>query len=132
MKKLFLLFAVVFTFTIVNVIVSQAQDKTDASLIEVTDAKLGTGVQDRAITGEAEKFPKDSQVFVWMKISGGASQDVTVTWKSGDYSKSTTLTIGGSPWRTWAQKNVRQAGDWTVSVTTSDGKVLKELSFKVE
>ncbi len=132
MKKLFLLFAVVCTFTFVHAIAVQAQDMTDGSLIQVTDAKLGTGVAERMITGEAETFPKDSQVFVWMKISGGTSQEITVTWKSGDYSKSIPLTIGGSPWRTWAHKNVLLAGDWTVTVTTADGKVLKELSFKVE
>ncbi len=99
---------------------------------EIVDAKVGTGVQDRAIVGEAESFPNNSQVFVWFKITGAASQEVTVTWKSGDYSFATTLSIGGSPWRTWANKNVRQAGDWTVSIATSDGTVLKELTFKVE
>ena len=132
MKNLFVCFIALFIITAVGVAVVHAQDKDAASSIEIVDAKLGTGVQDRAITGEAESFPKDSQVFVWFKITGAASQEITVTWKSGDYSYSTTLSIGGSPWRTWAQKNVRQAGDWTVSLVSSDGKALKELSFKVE
>ncbi|TAK67067.1 MAG: DUF2914 domain-containing protein [Bacteroidetes bacterium] len=131
MKKLFLFFAFTFALTIIGVIFVQAQDQTGNG-IEVIDAKLGTGVESRMITGEGESFAKDSQVFFWMKIAGAESREVTVTWKSGDFSHSTTLSIGGSPWRTWAFKTVHLTGDWTVSVATSDGTVLKEMGFKVE
>ena len=109
-----------------------AQDSVKASAIQIVDAKLGKGVQDRMITEEDSVFAKGSKVFFWMKVTGGASDQITVTWKSGDFTHSTTLMIGGSPWRTWATKTVHKAGEWTVSVTDASGNVLKEMSFRVE
>lgn len=100
--------------------------------IEITDAKLGTGVENRMVTGEATSFPKDSKVFLWLKVTGAGGASLNVTWKAGDASHSTTLTVGGSPWRTWASKTVGKAGEWKVTVTDEAGSVLKELSFTVE
>jgi len=132
MKKLSIIIVLIIALTAIGAVLLQAQDKKESSAITNVDAKLGTGIQDKMITGEAESFPKDSQVYVWFKVSGAASQEITVTWKTGDYSKTFTLTIGGSPWRAWAQKNLRQAGDWTVSLSDAQGNILKELKFKVE
>jgi hypothetical protein len=67
-----------------------------------------------------------------MLVKGSSMAKVVVTWKGGGDSLSTALAIGGSPWRTWAYKTVRNSGDWTVEVADSIGTVLKELSFKVE
>jgi len=97
----------------------------------VLEVKLGTGILDRMITEEATEFELNSKAYVWLKLSGGTG-DITVTWKSGDYSHSTTLSIGGNPWRTWAEKTLRQYGEWTVTVTSADGSVLKELKFTVK
>ncbi len=97
----------------------------------VVEAKLGTGIQDRMLTEEATEFELNSKAYVWFKVSGGTG-DITVTWKNGDYSHSTTLSVGGSPWRTWAEKTLRNSGEWTVIVTSSDGAVLKELKFTVK
>ena len=100
--------------------------------IQLIDAGLGKDVKDRMVVDEATSFPKNSKVFLWMKFTGGASDQVTVTWKNGSSSHNTTLVVGGSPWRTWASKTVGKSGDWTVTVTDAEGNVLKEISFKVE
>ena len=111
----------------------RAQDSTaSGGGIQVTEAKLGTNVEQRELTGEDSSFAVNSKVFLWMKTTGGSSDQLTVTWKSGDLSYSTTLLIGGSPWRTWATKTATKAGDWTVTVTDASGNTLKEMSFKVQ
>ncbi len=104
-----------------------------ATPLTVTQAKLGTAVQNRQLSGEATSFPVDSQVYLWLEVAGGSSDSITVTWKSpGGGSLQTQLDVKGSPWRTWAYKTVRAAGDWQVSVSSADGTVLKTLSFSVK
>ena len=107
-----------------------AQEKKSSEL-QIIEARLGTDVKDRTISGEDSTFQKNSKVFLWMKLLGGNSDQITVTWKSGTYSHSTTLIIAGSPWRTWATKTVARSGEWMVTVTYGEGKVLRELSFSV-
>ncbi len=112
--------------------VSFAQEPAKTSGIQLVDARLGKDVKDRAVVDEDSVFSKGSKVFLWMKFTGGASDQVTVTWKTATFSHNTSIVVGGSPWRTWASKTVGKSGDWTVTVTDAGGKVLKELSFKVE
>jgi len=107
---------------------SQAQSKT----IQVVDAKLGKDVKDRVLVDEDSTFALNSKVFLWLKVTGASSEVLTVTWKQGEKSYTTTLNIGGSPWRTWANKILAKPGDWTVSITDAAGNVLKEMSFKVQ
>jgi hypothetical protein len=46
----------------------------------------------------------------------------------------TTLPIkAGAKWRTYANKNLRGLkGEWEVEIKDPDGKVLKDVKFKVE
>ncbi len=98
----------------------------------VAAAKLGREVVDREIVDETSTFAMNERVYLWLKVTGAADDSVTVTWKHDDLTYDYTLTIGGSPWRTWAYKTAWKAGDWMVTVTDSDGNVLKEMTFKVE
>lgn len=100
--------------------------------LQIAEAKLGKGVQDRAITDEATTFAVNDKVYLWLKLTGSGSDTVTVTWKTGDSTSSTTLQVGGDPWRTWANKTVWKAGEWTVTVTDASDRVLKELTFTVQ
>ncbi len=99
--------------------------------IQVTEARLGTSVENRMIVGEDSSFALNSKVFFWMRITGASGAQISVTWKNGDLSHTAELTIGGSPWRTWATKTVSMAGDWTVSVSDASGNVLKQMMFRV-
>ena len=112
---------------------SRAQEgEAAAGSIQITEAKLGTNVENRELIGEDSTFALSAKVFLWMKVTGGASDQITVIWKNGEMTHSTTLMIGGSPWRTWATKTATKAGEWSVSVTDTAGNVLKEVMFKVE
>ncbi|MEP0822743.1 MAG: DUF2914 domain-containing protein [Ignavibacterium sp.] len=109
-----------------------AQEQETMSTLTVADAKLGKGVQDREIVDETTTFALNDRVYLWLKVTGGPADSITVTWKTGDQTYSSKLNIGGSSWRTWSYKTAYTAGDWTVTVTDADGNVLKEMAFKVE
>jgi hypothetical protein len=102
-----------------------------AQTLEVSDAKLGKGVQNREIADETTTFAVNEKAYLWLRVTGGPGE-IGVTWSTGDHSDQIPLKIGGNPWRTWANKTLWQAGDWKVTVTDSSGKVLKEISFQVQ
>jgi hypothetical protein len=107
-----------------------AEDQPAGSL-QVAEAKLGKGVQDRKITEEATTFAIDDKVYLWLKVAGGPAE-LKVNWKVDDQTDTVTLKIGGNPWRTWSTKTAFKAGDWTVTVTDAGGQVLKEIKFTVQ
>lgn len=109
-----------------------AQQATTSEGIQLVDVKLGKDVKDRMIVDEDSSFALNSKVYLWMKVSGGTNEEIMVAWKVGEVKHETKLTIGGSPWRTWAVKTAFKTGDWTVTVTDNAGNVLKEMSYKVE
>ena len=105
---------------------------TYAAGLQVTEVKLGKGIQDREITEEATTFAVNDKVFLVVKLSGGPSDPIQVSWKVGANSDNVTLKVGGDPWRTWSSKTAWRAGDWTVTISDSGGQVLKEVTFKVQ
>jgi hypothetical protein len=109
-----------------------AQQETKPANIRLVDAKLGKEIKDRMVVDEDSTFAVNSKVYLWLKVSGGVDKEITITWKHGDLTHETKLTLGGSPWRTWAEKTLYKADDWTVTVTDDVGNVLKEISFKVQ
>jgi len=102
-----------------------------AAGLQVADAKLGKGVENREIKDEATTFAVGDKVFLWLKVTGGPG-DIKVNWKMGDNTDTVSLNVGGNPWRTWSSKTVSKAGSWTVSVTDASGTSLKEMTFTVQ
>jgi len=100
--------------------------------LQVADAKLGKGVMDREIMDEESSFLLNEKVYLWMKVTGGSADSLTVTWKHNEHSYTIKLAVSGNPWRTWAYKTAAHAGEWTVTVADREGNVLKEMSFVVE
>lgn len=100
--------------------------------LQVADARLGRGVQDREITEEAASFAVNERAYLWLRLTGGPADPITVTWKSGDHEDSVSFKVDGSPWRTWSSKTLWKAGDWSVTVSDAAGQVLKEVAFTVE
>lgn len=109
-----------------------AQEMDTMSALTVAEAKLGKGVQDREIVNDTTTFALNDRVYLWLRVTGGPADSITVTWKTGDQSHSSKLNIGGSPWRTWSYKTAYTAGDWTVTVSDAAGNVLKEMAFTVK
>ncbi len=124
------LIAVLFSGLVVSN--ASAQGEKAAAGVTIAEAKLGTGIADKNISGESATFSPGEKVYVWMKTKGGVGDSVTVVWKQESFSHTTKLVIGGSPWRTWSYKTASKSGDWTVTISDREGKVLKELAFKVE
>lgn len=108
-----------------------AATEKPASALTVAEAKLGTGVENRQIVGEATAFDLNQKVYLWLELTGGPADSITVTWTAGDKSYKTMLKVGGPTYHTWAYKTVAVAGPWTVSVTDASGTTLKELEFTV-
>lgn len=100
--------------------------------LQVAEARLGKDVKDRALVDKDSVFTVNERAYLWIKVTGGPSDSISVTWKIDDQSYMTKLNIGGNPWRTWSYKTLAKAGKWTVTVSDPEGNVLKELSFNVE
>jgi hypothetical protein len=108
-----------------------AQEKQTKGL-KVTEAKLGKDVQNKKIVDTTSTFALNEKAYLWLKLTGGPADSITVTWKTGDQSYPTKLNVGGSFWRTWSYKTLSAAGAWTVTVTDAGGTVLKEMNFEVK
>jgi hypothetical protein len=129
MKKLIQVLALVSSALIASAMLLPI---ASAEGLQVADAKLGKGVQDRSITEEATTFAVNDKVYLWLKLTGGGSDPVKISWKVGDSVDTVTLKVGGSPWRTWSSKTAWKAGDWTVTISDASDQVLKELKFTVQ
>lgn len=109
-----------------------AQEPTMEKGLEVAEAKLGKNVENRELTEETNTFALNDRAYLWLRVTGGPADSITVAWKTGENTYETKLNIGGSPWRTWSYKTCSIAGPWTVTVTDAQGNVLKDLTFTVE
>ncbi len=98
---------------------------------------VGTGVENREPQGVGEKFPAQTEkVYCFLEATDIPKDlELTLMWTAGDKAAGEiALPVKQGPkWRTWAYKNLRgQKGDWKVEVKTPEGKILKEVRFKVE
>lgn len=98
---------------------------------------VGTGVENREPVGAAEKFPISAEkVYCFLEATNiPKDTEITLVWFSGEkeIGKSSLALKQGPKWRTWAFKNLRGLkGEWKIEAKDADGKVLKEIKFKVE
>ena len=98
---------------------------------------IGTGVENGEPAGAAETFPASTEkVYCFLEATDIAKDtEVSFVWFSGEkeLSKFGVSLKEGPRWRTYAYKNLREMkGDWKVEVRDSDGKVVKDVKFKVE
>jgi hypothetical protein len=98
----------------------------------VTDLKVGRNVVDREIVEETTSFAVGDRAHVWLRVEGAAGQSVTVNFNNGSNEYPVKLDIGGSPWRTTANKLLHTAGEWTVTVLDVGGKPLREVKLTVQ
>lgn len=104
--------------------------------IKVDEMKLGTGVENKDIVGEATSFASTTEkVYCWMKLSGGSQgSSVTVKWYLNDSpAGEVPLEINGTPWRTYSFKTINGVkGNWKVEVVDASGNVLQTATFVTE
>lgn len=100
--------------------------------------KVGTGVENRDVTGEADTLAiaADTNVYLWAKVSGlPADATVKLVFARGDAAAwQRERTASGSPYRLWVYRTFRAAdsGEWTAKVLGPDGAELGSAKFKVE
>jgi len=103
---------------------------------EIMAAKVGTGVTNRELDGEASTFKADvGKVYCWMKVKGEVGTKVTHAWFKGtEEMGKVELELKHSVMRTWSAKTItpEMKGDWRVDIIGPDGSVLQSLKFTVE
>jgi hypothetical protein len=109
----------------------EAGDFTIARLV------VGTGVEKNEPVGTAATFPASTEkVYCFLEATQiPKDTEISVVWVYGGKEMlKTTLPIkAGAKWRTYANKNMRGLkGEWRVEIRGPEGKVLKDLKFKVE
>ncbi len=132
-RRIFAFLAVAVVLTSLTAVAQEKSGGTEKekATLTVSEAKLGTGVENRQLVGEATTFDVNQKVYLWMELKGGPSDSITVTWKCGEKSYHTALKVGGPTYHTWAYKTASIAGSWTVTVSDAAGTELKQLDFTV-
>jgi hypothetical protein len=85
----------------------------------------------------AETFPASTErVYCFLEATDvGKDTEISFFWSYGgkEMFKTTLPLKAGAKWRPYANKNLRGLkGDWKVEIKDSDGKILKDVKFKVE
>ncbi len=98
---------------------------------------IGTGVESNEPVGVAETFPASTEKVYCFLEANDIEEDTEVSfvWFNGEkeMSKFSLPLKMGPRWRTYAYKNLREIkGDWRVEIRDSEGKVVKDITFKVE
>ena len=133
MKKTLVSLGMLLLFPLVaNVYSAVKPHQGSAAAIQVAEAKLGKDIKDRQLADETAEFAVNDKVYLWIKVTGAAGETLKVTWKNGDHSYTSDISVGGNSWRTWCYKTAALAGDWTVTIADAKGAVLKELNFKAK
>ncbi len=121
----------------------KAGEKAKEEEVELTseldlkvEIKFGTGVEQREILGEENKFPASvGRVYCWNLVEG-TEEPTTIThvWYYGKKKKAEVpLNIKYPRTRTWSYKTMlpEWTGQWEVRVIDSQGGLLKKSSFKI-
>lgn len=115
----------------------EAEATPAAANIEVEEAAVGTGVEDRILQGASFSFKSDvGKVYFHTTLKGNFGEtEVQHVWKhEGEEVAKVTLKVKGPTWRTWSSKTIPEAatGNWTVAVVDGAGNSLKEVAFTIE
>lgn len=98
---------------------------------------VGTGVENLEPVGSAETFSADTEkVYCFLEATDIAKNtEISFTWFYGENEllKFNLPLQKGPRWRTYAYKHLRGLkGDWKVEMRDAEGKLLKDVKFKVE
>jgi len=117
----------------------QEKPKGEATAKEmaITRVVVGTGVENREPVGAAETFPASTEkVYCFIEAADiGKDTELSFIWFLGDKEmrKINMPLRAGPKWRTWTYKNIGgQKGGWKIEIKDAEGKLLKEVKFKVE
>jgi hypothetical protein len=109
----------------------------EAAALAIARAVVGTGVENSEPVGTAQTFPATTEkVYCFIEATNiPKDTEVTFVWSlAGKEQFKIALPLKMGPrWRTYALKNLHgMKGDWKVEIKDADGKLLKDITFKVE
>ncbi len=104
---------------------------TDA--LQIHEHGVGTGLANRRLVGQADRFPEGTRVSFWNLVLGGQPGHVIrhVWFHEGHAVMRADLPIGGPRWRTYSRLLLPEgsAGRWAVEARTSDARLLVRDEF---
>jgi len=109
-----------------------AKDAPKEASAASAEVKVGTGVAQHEIVGEAASFPAGTTVWVWSKVLNGEGNVKHVWKRDGKEVWTATLPVGSKQWATSSRRAIPTAGSWTVDVQTEAGVALGRASFTVQ
>ena len=109
----------------------------EVAALAIARGVIGTGVENNEPVGAAQTFPVSTEkVYCFIEATNIPKDlDVTFVWSLGgkEQFKIALPLKMGPRWRTYALKNLHgMKGDWKVEIKDADGKLLKDVAFKVE
>jgi len=113
--------------------VAAAESLASPTTLTIPQMGVGTGVVERNLVGQSDRFAEGTQVWFWTRIVGGKSGDrVRHVWiHAGRIHMTAELRVGGPHWRTYSTLELPEgtAGDWVVESRAADGTVLAQEKF---
>ena len=108
----------------------------NAAALEVTDAAICTGVENRACVDPKEEFSSGvDRLYCFTRITGAKDDtEVTHVWYYGDIERARiTLAVLSPSYRTYSSKKIQshEIGKWRVEVLGPDDTVLKTIPFSI-
>jgi hypothetical protein len=137
-RKMMLLLTAMVILAWIMIPQAYGQEKAkEGTSLTIARLVVGTGVENSEPVGAAEAFPASTEkVYCFLEATNIAKDtEVSFVWGYGgkEMLKTTLALKEGPKWRTYANKNLRGLkGDWKVEIKDSEGKVLKDIKFKVE
>ena len=97
----------------------------------VTEYGVGTGVVDRRLVGESDRFAAGTRVWFWTRVVDGApGTSVDHVWThEGREVDRIVLDVGSANWRTHSAKRIYEVGRWTVEARDPAGALLARGEF---
>jgi cytoskeleton protein RodZ len=112
---------------------SPAPAASRESSLAISESGLGTGIVNRRLVGQGDRFEEGTQVWFWTRTVGGQAGDaIRHVWIHEDRIRADMrLAVGGSHWRNYSRKTLRAGtvGPWRVEARDADDRVLATAEF---
>ena len=133
LKRLFL--SLLFSALIfLPLICLNAQEKFS---LEVKEILLGTGLENKEVTGVDTTFSADiGKIYCWTKVTGATTEtQIAHRWYFNEKEVAKIdITVKYPSYRCWSIKTIypEMKGNWKVDIEDSAGKLLSSMSFTVK
>lgn len=107
-------------------------DTRGQSRLTVAGSGVGTGVIERQLVGQADRFAVGSKVVFWTHVRGGRAGDTIdhVWFRDGTIVGAASLAVGSPDWRTQSRRLLDPSGVWVVEARDAEGHVLARHEFQ--